>query len=935
MEPPPLRSATRFLTAVVLATCVGQGAVVAEGGTCRAARIAHRLVQTWREGRREGLQADLDDGDPWRVALVLCARGHDDVAAALAAGDEALGAQVARWRAQPPATGVVRALGAADAALEGGDAPRAAALYERLAREGGFVGAWAQLHGDLAAPGPDAVDALEAVEALAKSLGWARGEERALTAGAQQAREAGAFEHSLAAYERLIAHCEARKEVRLGAFARMDRASTLAMLGDHRRAVSGFEDTLALLAEDDPLRMDVLYNLGFTQYLMGAYAAALATQEKARAIALRFDAKDKAAECTTRLAEIELRLGESDRAVALAKEAIAQLEKLDAPDRYAEAHAALGDALAQRGDLAQSAAVHQKALELTRRLPGDHARDLAIGAVNLAIVRRRQGRLREARSLLSDALPRLESLRAEGIVAWTLRELALVDVAEGRWADALPRLDRALAIAEARDEAETVVQVLAARMEVYKASGDLDALMDAADQAGEAMQRTVAGLAETQGALARGQRARIYEMAIAAAVEADKPERLFRFLEHSRAGGLAEALANRREIREALIPKALREAEDQAGTAQAIARTRYLAAHERRDLVAARKARRALRAARTRTRRVQERIQRVSKAGVLYAPVTSLADVEALLDPGDALVLFAVLPAEVVAAVVTKAGVRCVDLGPAAPIEEACRGFSPDDSHAAQMLEVLRRRLVAPLKLDEDRRLLISPDAVLYRVPFAALLHGRDVAYVASATVFSLLAKDAPLHGTGVLALGDPVAEGFPRLPGSEAEAHAVGTTVLLGEKASEAGLVRAAATRPRWRAIHFACHGRLDDEHPMQSALALTGGDLTALDVLQLDLPADLVVLSACSTGRGRYVRGEGLLGLTRAFRFASGPRTIVSLWNVDDAATRALMTRFYELLEKHPAAHALRMAQAYVASQKRWAQPYYWAAWQLWGPL
>ena len=102
--------------------------------------------------------------------------------------------------------------------------------------------------------------------------------------------------------------------------------------------------------------------------------------------------------------------------------------------------------------------------------------------------------------------------------------------------------------------------------------------------------------------------------------------------------------------------------------------------------------------------------------------------------------------------------------------------------------------------------------------------------------------------------------------------------------------------------------------------------------------IPADLVVLSACETGKGKIYRTEGIVGLTRAFMFAGSPRVLCSLWQVDDEATRALMVKFYELWnpkkgEGIGAAAALKQAQAHVRAQKQWAHPYYWAAWVLWG--
>ena len=101
------------------------------------------------------------------------------------------------------------------------------------------------------------------------------------------------------------------------------------------------------------------------------------------------------------------------------------------------------------------------------------------------------------------------------------------------------------------------------------------------------------------------------------------------------------------------------------------------------------------------------------------------------------------------------------------------------------------------------------------------------------------------------------------------------------------------------------------------------------------MHLPADLVVLSGCNTGRGRFVKGEGLVGLMRAFMCAGAPRVTVSLWKVDDEATQALMTRFHQLWhdEGRPTALALRQAQREIASVPKWGHPRYWAAWVLWG--
>jgi CHAT domain-containing protein len=147
-----------------------------------------------------------------------------------------------------------------------------------------------------------------------------------------------------------------------------------------------------------------------------------------------------------------------------------------------------------------------------------------------------------------------------------------------------------------------------------------------------------------------------------------------------------------------------------------------------------------------------------------------------------------------------------------------------------------------------------------------------------------------------------------------------------------------------QYRIVHFATHGLLDNEHPELSGLVLSlvdpegkpwDGFLDLQDVYNLTIPADLVVLSACETGLGKEISGEGLIGLTRGFMYAGASRVVASLWKVDDVATSELMAEFYRgmLQAGLPPAAALRQAQLGMQKRKRWADPYYWAAFTLQG--
>jgi len=147
-----------------------------------------------------------------------------------------------------------------------------------------------------------------------------------------------------------------------------------------------------------------------------------------------------------------------------------------------------------------------------------------------------------------------------------------------------------------------------------------------------------------------------------------------------------------------------------------------------------------------------------------------------------------------------------------------------------------------------------------------------------------------------------------------------------------------------KYRYVHFATHGYLDSERPDLSAVVLSlvdeqgnpqDGFLRAREIYNLNLPAELVVLSACQTGLGKEIKGEGLVGLTRGFMYAGARRVVVSLWNVNDKATAELMQRFYRkmLKDKQSPAASLRAAQLEMWQQKQWQSPYFWAAFVLQG--
>jgi CHAT domain-containing protein len=189
----------------------------------------------------------------------------------------------------------------------------------------------------------------------------------------------------------------------------------------------------------------------------------------------------------------------------------------------------------------------------------------------------------------------------------------------------------------------------------------------------------------------------------------------------------------------------------------------------------------------------------------------------------------------------------------------------------------------------------------------------------------------------------------LPRLYKSRDEAAEISTVVSSKESFTAIGFYASrnlvmSGKLDQYRNVHFATHGLMDLEHPELSGIVLSrfdekgqpqDGYLRLYEIYNLNLPAELVVLSACQTGSGKQIRGEGLMALTRGFMYAGAARVVATLWKVDDAATAELMGLFYKEMftnGKRPAA-ALRDAQIGLSKQRRWSSPYYWAGFVLQG--
>jgi CHAT domain-containing protein/Tfp pilus assembly protein PilF len=295
---------------------------------------------------------------------------------------------------------------------------------------------------------------------------------------------------------------------------------------------------------------------------------------------------------------------------------------------------------------------------------------------------------------------------------------------------------------------------------------------------------------------------------------------------------------------------------------------------------------------------------------------------------------------------------------------------------ARKLYELLLKPAEAQLR--GKTTLVIVPDDTLWELPFQALLNGNNrflieeaaISYAPSLTVLREMIRTRQRRPTAatpltLLALGNPslgqetveratiaLRDGkLDPLPEAEQEVKALrrfyGATrskVYIGREAREE---RAKSEAGGAGILHFATHGTLNNASPMYSHLVLARGEanedglLEAWELTQMELKAEMAVLSACETARGRYGAGEGMIGLTWALFVAGVPTTVVSQWKVESAGTRDLMVAFHRQLRggsestktRVRKAEALRQAALKLMKNSATVHPFYWAGFVLVG--
>ena len=337
-----------------------------------------------------------------------------------------------------------------------------------------------------------------------------------------------------------------------------------------------------------------------------------------------------------------------------------------------------------------------------------------------------------------------------------------------------------------------------------------------------------------------------------------------------------------------------------------------------------------------------------------FGKTVKLAELQALLKPGDALVEYHVLPARSYAWIVRNGSVSAVTIeirrGELAKQVERLRdAVSQQKPNAAELGAKLYDVLLRPLGVKDGESLVIVPHDALHYAPFQALRDGNAylieksaVSYAPSASALAALLSGQAAKSGKLLALGNPDL-GNPQfaLPGAQREIERIKTLFAESEVyfQKDATKQRLIASASKSNLVHIAAHAEVDALDPLYSRIRLArAGDepgvLEAHEVYTMSLhTVGLIALSACESGLGTVSRGDEIWGFTRSFLSAGSPALLVSLWPVADESTERLMTRFYQELGKGEARAALRNAQIEVMKDPKFSHPFFWAPFNLVG--
>lgn len=826
--------------------------------------------------------------------------------------------------------------------------------------------------------------------ALSDELRWTRGIATASQNVGSILSYRGEHDRALPYYQRALALYEAEGNARAAAFSLTLIGYTHREQGDLDKAGEYYRKSLEMreaVGDQEGLGL-TLDHLGTLYKLEGRYQLALTHYERALTINQAVGARGQEATNWGNIGRVHRVQGNFPQALARFERALALQREMGLKIHIAGTLQEIADLKAIQGQYQEALDYARQGLAISEDLKS--ATRVSDTLHGLGEIHRLQGAFAEAFEQYRKSLSLAEATGQPRLVALSRLGIARVRLAENRHAEAAEEAERAAGLAREMGLPDLLWSSRSAAGAAHNALGNDVRAREAFTEAIaiiEGLRHEVSGAEPEQQRFFEDKLAPYHGMVDLLVARGEHAE-AFAYAERARARVLADVLTRgRADVTRAMTPAERAEEARLRGRAGALTARLYRQRLEREvdahtlasmraELETARLAREAFE---TRLFAVHPelKVQRGREPPITLAEATDL-----VFQPGLAVLEYVVTEKRVFLFVLPPAGgdvgepaleVHTLEIGReelARRTDDLRTRLAHRDLSFREPATALHRLLLAPVgrRLRGRNTLLIVPDGPLWELPFQVLLSpaGRyvleehAVAYAPSLTVLRetrrLRRQRSPART--VLALGNPTlprAEGgktpaavrsaLDPLPETEREVRALGrlygagrSTVFVGADARED---RVKVEAKRHRILHFASHSFLDDASPLYSQIVLApsvggaaediaadDGLLEAREIMDLDLQADLAVLSACETGRGRVGAGEGVIGLTWAFFVAGCPTAVVSQWKVDSASTSELMLAFHRRLRAgQPTASALRQAALSVKRDARYRHPFYWA--------
>ncbi|UBF25782.1 tetratricopeptide repeat protein [Kovacikia minuta CCNUW1] len=750
-------------------------------------------------------------------------------------------------------------------------------------------------------------------------------------------------------------------------------------LGDYPKAIEYQQQRLTIARElNDPQGQGMaLGGLGIAHYYQGDYTKAIAYQQQSLAIARQLKDRQSEAAALANLGNTYFSLGEYRTAVEFYQQSLAIAQASEHPQSVNTILGNLGRTYSFLGNFAQAIAYHQQSLTIARQLKDRQAEGVALG--NLGTAYHALGDYRKANEHTQQWLTITRQIGDRQGEAAALDDLGLVYHSLKNYPQAIAYYEQSLAIARRIHHRQAEGLALDHLGYTLFKSGKLDAAAQSLESAIQVWEALRTGLNNTGNNPANPQqidanKISLFETQIGTyrtlqevLIAQNQVDAALEVAERGRARAFAELLANRVSVKS---QKPAGSGQRAKGMGQGIGdigtgghgdmgnkplspspfqhsqfpHTPHPTPHTPHPPT---------------IEQIRQIAKRQNATLIEYSIIYERQKVQAQpATQESALYIWVIQPTGTIT--FRQLDLNTVNRQPSgSPPTPISLTFRPEPDRVSKQLKQLHQLLIQPiadlLPPDPQQPLILIPQGSLFLVPFAALRDSQGKYLIEKHTLLTapsiqVLEQTAQLKTRGDLAckvpcrspalvVGNPVPmpQSMPALPEAEAEAEAVAkqlkASALTRQQATKAAVLQ---QMPLAGKIHFATHGTFDSQQGLKSAIALAPGAqddglLTAEQILELNLRADLVVLSACNTGRGR-VTGDGVIGLSRSLITAGVPSVVVSLWAVPDSPTAFLMTEFYRNLDQTSnRAQALR--QAMLTTLQLHSDPLAWAAFTLIG--